>query len=121
MGYEDPLLFSESITKALMLLPYNLRQYLFKATRDCNLIDGRVNLIVLENWLERKLRTYFSPLADIIAPKDTSPIYQNPKKNKKLKKRVFFVRTRMTILPRQPMNEERVKTFSVGYVQNSIS
>ena len=26
MGYEDPLLFSESITKALMLLPYNLRQ-----------------------------------------------------------------------------------------------
>ena len=87
MGYEDPLLFSESITKALMLLPYNLRQYLFKATRDCNLIDGRVNLIVLENWLERKLRTYFSPLADIIAPKDTSPIYQNPKKNKKLKKK----------------------------------
>ena len=80
MGYEDPLLFSESITKALMLLPYNLRQYLFKATRDCNLIDGRVNLIVLENWLERKLRAYFSPLSDIIAAKDTSPIIPKSKK-----------------------------------------
>ena len=85
MGYETPLLSSESITNVLIRLPYNLRQKFFKATRDCNLIDGRVNLIVFENWLERKLKTYFNPLAHIIAAEDTSLKYHNPKKKKNLK------------------------------------
>ena len=60
MGYETLLLSSESLTKALMRLLYNLRQEFFKATRDCNLIDGSVNFIVFENWLERKLKTFQS-------------------------------------------------------------
>ena len=85
MGYETPLLPSESLTKALMRLPYNLRQEFFKATRDCNLIDSPVNLIVFKNWLERKLKTYFNPLADIIVAEDTPPRYQFPKGNKNLK------------------------------------
>ena len=41
-----------------------------------------MNLIVFENWPERKLKTYFNPIADIIAAEDTSPRYQNPKKKK---------------------------------------
>ena len=82
MGYETAMLSRESLTKALMRLPYILRQEFFKATRDWNLIDGSVNLIVFENWLERKLNIYFNPLADIIAVEDTSPRYQNPKMNK---------------------------------------
>ena len=85
MGYETPLLSNESLTKALMQLPYNLRQKFFKATRVCNLIDASVNLLVFENWLERKLKTYFNPLADIITAEDTPPRYQIPKGNKNLK------------------------------------
>ena len=49
MGYETPLLSSKNLTKALMRLPYNLRQEFFKATKDLNLIDGTLNLIVFEN------------------------------------------------------------------------
>ena len=73
------------LTKPLMQLPYSLHQEFFKATRDCNLIDGIVNLIVFENWIEKKLKTYFNPLSDIIAAGDTSPRHQNPKMNKNLK------------------------------------
>ena len=50
-----------------------------------------MNLIVLENWLESKLRAYFSPLSDIIAAKDTSPIIPKSKKIiKNLKKKSIF-------------------------------
>ena len=87
MGYETPLLSSESLTKALMRLPYSLCQEFFKVARDCNLIDGSVNLIVFENWLEKKLKTYFNPLgADIIVAEDIAPRYQNRKKNRNLSK-----------------------------------
>ena len=68
-----------------MRLLYNPRQEFFKATINSNLIDGSVNLMVFDNWLERKLKTYFNLLADIITAVDTSPRYQNPKKNKNLK------------------------------------
>ena len=71
MGYETPLLSSDNLTKALMRLPLNLQQDFFKATRDSNLIDGSVNLIVFEKWLDQKLKTLFNPVADIIAANDT--------------------------------------------------
>ena len=44
-----------------------------------------MNLIVFESWLDRKLKTYFNPLVDIIAAEDTSRRYQIPKGNKNLK------------------------------------
>ena len=75
---------AKCLTKLLMQLPYSLHQGFFKATRDCNVIGGIVNLTVFENWLKRKLKTYFNPLADI-ATGDISPRYQNPKRNKNLK------------------------------------
>ena len=73
------------LTKALMRLLYSLHQEFFKTNRDCNLIDGSVNLIVFQNWLKRKLKIYFNPLAYIIAAKDISPRYENLKNNKNLK------------------------------------
>ena len=81
-----------------------------------------MNLIVLENWLERKLRAYFSPLSDIIAAKDTSPIIPKSKKRiKNFKKKSIFCKKKDDNITRQTMKEERVKIFNVGYVQNSIS
>ena len=57
MGYETRLLSSDNSTKALMRLSLNLQQNFFKATRDSNLIDGSVNLIVFKKWLDKKLKT----------------------------------------------------------------
>ena len=47
-----------------------MRQDLFKATRNSNLLDGSINLICLADWLEGRLRIYFSPLAEIAAFQD---------------------------------------------------
>ena len=71
MGYETPLLSSDNLTKALMRLPFNLQQDFFKETRDSNSIDGSINLIVFEKWLDKKLKTPLNPLADFIAANDT--------------------------------------------------
>ena len=107
MEYDIPLLSSESLTKDVMRLPYSLRQEFFKATRDYNLIDGSVNIIVFENRLERKLETYFNLLSDIIAPEDTSPRYQNPKKNKNLKiNNILSVKEDHNIMPATDDKEE---------------
>ena len=57
MGYETRLLSSDNSTKALMRLSLNLQQNFFKATRNSNLIDGSVNLIVFKKWLDKKLKT----------------------------------------------------------------
>ena len=44
-----------------------------------------MKLILFEDWLERKIKTYFNPLCDITTAEDTSPRQQNPKMNKILK------------------------------------
>ena len=51
-----------------MRLPTFLRREFFKATRD--MLDGGVNLITLEKWLNGKLKPMFNPLADIISNKE---------------------------------------------------
>ena len=73
MGYGTPLLSSDKLTKALMYLPFNLQQDFFKTTIDNNLIDGSENLTFFEKWLDKKLKTLFNLLADIIAGNDTPP------------------------------------------------
>ena len=62
-----PIKSNENLVKALMRLPHNLRNEFYKSTRDFNLLEGNVNLIFLERWLESRIKTYFSPLANIIA------------------------------------------------------
>ena len=56
MSYETPLLSSDNLAKALIRLPLCLQQDFFKAARD-SIIDGSVNLIVFEKWLDKKLHS----------------------------------------------------------------
>ena len=69
-GYEFPLLSYDSLTKCVARLPNYLRNQFFKSTADTSFTDGSVNLIAFEKWLEKKLRSYFNPLADIIASEE---------------------------------------------------
>ena len=55
------------LVKAIATLLHTLRQDFFKATRHSILLDGIINLIGLADWLERCLKTYFNPLAEIVA------------------------------------------------------
>ena len=70
VGYKVPIFSSENLTKAIIRLPYQLRQRFYKFTKKSNLIDGRVNLVTFEKWLENQLKTSFNPLADIIIDKE---------------------------------------------------
>ena len=65
LGYETLL----KLTKTW--LPYNLVKN-FSKLRDCNLTDSKMNLIVFENWFERKLNL----LVGSIASQDTSSRYE---------------------------------------------
>ena len=67
MGYCTPILSNDNLTKVIMRLPSFLRRNFFKATKNSNMLDGSVNLITLENWLDKKLKSLFNPLADIIS------------------------------------------------------
>ena len=37
------------------------------------MLDGSLNLITLENWLDKKLKSLFNPLADIISNEEDKP------------------------------------------------
>ena len=67
MGYDRPILSNENLTEAILRLPTFLRHAFFKATRDSNMLDGSVNLITFEKWLNQKLKSMFNLLADIIS------------------------------------------------------
>ena len=70
MGYCAPILSNENLTKAILRLPNFLCRDFFKATKNSNMLDGSVNLITLENWLNKKLKSLFNSLADIISNKE---------------------------------------------------
>ena len=57
-------------TKAIIRLPDQLRQRFYKFTKESNLIDGSINLVTFEKWLEDQLKNSFNPLADIIIVKE---------------------------------------------------
>ena len=57
VGYCTPILSNDNLTKAIMRLPSFLRRDFFKATKNSNMLDGSVNLITLENWLDKKLKS----------------------------------------------------------------
>ena len=67
MGYCTPILINDNLTKAIIRLPSFLRRDFFKATKNSNMLDGSLNLITLENWLDKKLKSLFNPLAHIIS------------------------------------------------------
>ena len=70
VGYKVPSFSSENLTKAIIRLPDQLRQRFYKFTKESNLIDGSINLVTFEKWLEDQLKNSFNPLADIIIVKE---------------------------------------------------
>ena len=70
VGYKVLIFSSENLTKAIIRLPYQLRQRFYKFTKESNFIDGSVNLVTFEKWLKDQLKTSFNPLADIIIVKE---------------------------------------------------
>ena len=61
-------------------LPNYPRTRFFKATRDCDLTDGTINLLTFENWLERWITGLFNPLAEIIFIQEARTKHQQPPK-----------------------------------------
>ena len=51
MGYCTPVL-----SNSFIRLPSFLRRDFFKARKNSNMLDGSLNLITLENWLEKKIK-----------------------------------------------------------------
>ena len=66
-GYESPLLSCENLTKCISLLPLFLQQEFYKSTDSSIFTGGSVNLIVFEQWSEKKVKQHFKPTADVIA------------------------------------------------------
>ena len=65
--YKALLLSSKNIAKALICLPHNIYNDFYKAIKKCNFVDGNVNLIVVERWLDSRVQNYFNLLVNIVA------------------------------------------------------
>ena len=94
IGYKTSLISYESLLKAIATLPHDLWQDFFKPKRNRNLLNGRINLIVSADWLEGRLKTYFNPLAEIVAFQDQESLsklhYNNNKGKSKFNKSLTF-------------------------------
>ena len=44
-----------------------MRNEFYKVTCNLDILDGDVDLIFLEKWLEKRLKIFFNPIANIIA------------------------------------------------------
>ena len=65
LGYITPLYSYDSVTKAILRLPFHLRKEFYKHTKDASLTDGTLNLIMFESWLDKQLKVYFNPLVEV--------------------------------------------------------
>ena len=57
----------------------------FSNARNLDIIDGDVDLLFLEKWLEKCLKIFFDPIANIIAIQRMKTDNQHQKKNKETK------------------------------------
>ena len=48
LGFEVPIKSNENLAKALLYLPYNMRNEFYKVTCNLNILNGDVDLIFLE-------------------------------------------------------------------------
>ena len=62
IGFFTSILSKNNLTKAISRSHSFLRRDVFKTTKNSNMLDGRLNFIKLENWLEKKLKSLFNPL-----------------------------------------------------------
>ena len=72
MGYKSLIFPSENLTKAIRRLPIHLRSRFYKFTKYSSLMDGNVNLLIFEKWLDYQIKTCFNPLADTVDKQDLS-------------------------------------------------
>ena len=89
MGYQNPILSYENLSKVVTRLLNYLHTQFYKATRDCDLTDGTINLLLFESWLEKCIKDLFNSLSKIIAIQEgTSKQQQHSKDSFKMK--IFF-------------------------------
>ena len=62
----------------------------YKVTCNLDILDGDVDLIFLEKWLEKRLKIFFNPIANVIATKGTKTYIQHQKKDKERKQINLF-------------------------------
>ena len=70
MGYKLPIFSTENLTRAIHRLPLNVRNLFYKFTKDSNLVDSSVNLLIFKKWLDGQIKVCFNPLADIVNKQD---------------------------------------------------
>ena len=84
IGYEVPIYFKENLAKALLCLSScNMRNEFYKVTCNLDILDGDVDLIFLEQWLEKRLKIFFNAIANIIATPRTKTDNQHQEKDRK--------------------------------------
>ena len=71
IAYNVPIKSSKNLAKAFICLPHSICNEFCKATRNFYLLDGDVDLTFLEKWLENRLKSFFNPIASIIAAQET--------------------------------------------------
>ena len=85
IGYEIPIKSNENLAKVLLCLPCNMQNEFYKVTCNQDILDGDVDLIFLEKWLEKCLKIFFNLIANIIATQGTKTDNQHQKKDKERK------------------------------------
>ena len=60
MGYQNPILSYENLSKAVARLSHYLCTQLFRVTHDCSLTDDTINLLSFEDWLEKRVKDQFN-------------------------------------------------------------
>jgi len=69
MGYVSTLSSIENLTKAVQRLPHFLRQTFYRHSRD--ILDSEViSLLEFENWLNKRTKEFYNPIANIIASQE---------------------------------------------------
>ena len=63
----------------------------YKVTCNLDILDGDAYLLFLEKWLEKRLKIFFNPIANIIAAQGTKTDNQHQKKDKENKSTHFPV------------------------------
>ena len=90
-GNEVPIKSNENLAKALLCLPYNMRNEFYKVTCNLDTLDGDVDLVFLEKWLEKRLKIFFNLIANVTATQGTKTDIQHQKKDKNSKQINLFL------------------------------
>ena len=68
-----------------------MRNEFCKVTCTLDILNGDVDLIFLEKWLEKRLKIFFDPIANIIATQRIKTDIKHQKKDKERKLTYFTI------------------------------